>query len=87
MSKDALRHLRDFIVGTLPADDVRWLVMQLNEQYPIEAEEQLRPYTMEEINQMIDEAERDIAEGRVYTFEEVTRDLKEKDEQPMLEAV
>ncbi len=36
----------------------------------------LRPYTMEEINAMIDQSERDIAEGRVYDFDDVLDELE-----------
>ncbi|MBO4429855.1 MAG: hypothetical protein J5790_00765 [Bacteroidaceae bacterium] len=37
-----------------------------------EAEEySLKPYTMEELNARIDQSERDIAEGRVYEFDDV----------------
>ena len=39
-------------------------------------ENSLRPYTMEEINAMIDQSERDIAEGRVYDFDDVLDELE-----------
>jgi len=47
---------------------------------PIESprEPELKPYTMDEINQMIDESLADIKAGRVYTLEEVDRNLKER---------
>lgn len=41
-------------------------------------EPELKPYTMDEINQMIDKSLADIKAGRVLTWEEVDRDLKEK---------
>ena len=40
-------------------------------------EEKLKPYTMEELNARIDQSERDIAEGRVYEFDDVMRELEE----------
>lgn len=44
----------------------------------LRAKEDLTPYTMEEINSWIDEAEADIADGRVYTAEEIeAEELKE----------
>ncbi|MBQ6965668.1 MAG: hypothetical protein IJP82_08280 [Bacteroidaceae bacterium] len=41
-------------------------------------EEKLKPYTMEELNARIDQSERDIAEGRVYEFDEVMHELEEE---------
>jgi hypothetical protein len=48
----------------------------------------LQPYTMDEINAMIDESERDIAEGRVYDHEDLMREWEEelaREEQEELE--
>ena len=41
-------------------------------------EPELKPYTMDEINQMIDESLDDIKNGRVYTTEQVDQIMKEK---------
>jgi len=38
----------------------------------------LQPYTMDEINAMIDESERDIAEGRVYDHEDLMREWEDE---------
>ena len=35
-----------------------------------------QPYTMDEVNAMIDQSERDIAEGRVYDFDEAMDELE-----------
>ena len=43
-----------------------------------EQEEQLKPYTMEEINAMLDEAEADFAAGKGIPHEEVMRRSREK---------
>lgn len=40
-------------------------------------EPELKPYTMDEINQMIDESLADIKAGRVYTFDEFNKKLEE----------
>ena len=50
------------------------------------------PYTMDEINAMIDQSERDIAEGRVYDFDvamdELEKEFAEEDrELAMAEAL
>lgn len=39
-------------------------------------EENLTPYTMEELNARIDKAEENIASGNVYTNEEVMQEMK-----------
>lgn len=57
------------------------------------SKEHLKPYTMEEINAMIDQSERDIAEGKGQDFDDFMRELEEefaeedRKEQAMLEAV
>lgn len=56
-------------------------------------EEQLKPYTMEEINARIDQAERESAAGMGRDFDDFMRELEEefaeedRKEQAMLEAV
>ncbi|MBP5683620.1 MAG: hypothetical protein J6X05_10310 [Bacteroidales bacterium] len=40
-------------------------------------EPELKPYTMDEINQMIDESLDDIKNGRVYTFEEFKKKMED----------
>ena len=45
---------------------------------PTVAPQPMRRYTMEEINAMIDESERDIAEGRVYDFDEAMDELEKE---------
>ena len=42
------------------------------------SEERLKPYTIEELHARIDQSERDIAEGRVYDFDDVMRELEEE---------
>ena len=74
MSKEALCNLRDYIRLTLSPEDIWWLTEELTPR----AEENLPPYTREEIDARIDEAERDIAEGRVYDHEDVMRELCEE---------
>ena len=43
-----------------------------------EEEYSLRPFTMEELNARIDQAERDIAEGRVHDFDEAMDELEKE---------
>ena len=42
------------------------------------APQPMRPYTKAEINAMIDQSERDIAEGRVYDFAEAMDELEKE---------
>lgn len=82
MSRELLQNLGNYLLGTLTKDDTAWLI-----QYLMESSHQrpLRPYTMEEINAMIDESERQIANGEYFTSEEVFKELAE--EELELEAV
>ena len=72
MSKEALCNLRDYIRLTLSPEDIWWLTEELTPR----AEENLPPYTREEIDAMIDEAERDFAEGRYMDADEFMDQLE-----------
>ena len=64
----------------LPAGDRHWLASKLydyEEVYEEEEEERLTPYTMEEINAWIDQAEADFAAGRGIPAEEADREMDE----------
>ena len=43
---------------------------------PTVAQPPMKPYTMDEINAMIDQSERDINEGRTYDFDEAMDELE-----------
>ena len=78
MSTAALQHVWETILGfNLSTENKRWLAEHLIEQVEAETKEQLEPYTMAEINAMIDESEADIAAGRVYTREEMSQMMNE----------
>jgi hypothetical protein len=71
MSIVALQNLWDTIVGyNLTTDNKRWLAEHLMEQVEAETKEQVKPYTMAEIDAMIDESEADFAAGRYYSMDE-----------------
>jgi hypothetical protein len=71
MSTVALQNLWDTILGyNLSTANKRWLAEHLIEQVEKETAEQVEPYTMAEINAMIDESEADIAAGRFYSMDE-----------------
>ena len=89
MSTATLNGLRDYLYGTLSPANLIWLGTQLTE-YGRKQEEQLKPYTKEELNTRIDMSERQFAEGKYKTIEEVFREFEkelEKEEGAELEAV
>ena len=71
MSTVALQNLWDTIVGyNLSTANKRWLAEHLIEQVEAETKGQVEPYTMAEIDAMIDESEADFAAGRFYSTDE-----------------
>ena len=79
MSTSVLSNLRDYLYGTLSPANMLWLSKQLADYVQKQREqERLKPYTMEEINAMLDEAEADIAAGREYDHEDVMREWDEE---------
>jgi hypothetical protein len=77
MSTTALTNLRDYLTGTLSTADMMWLVEEMK-NFLRGSEEELKPYTMEEINAMLDEAEADFDAGLGIPHEEVMREWKEE---------
>lgn len=86
MSTATLTSLRDYLYGTLSAEEMIWLVDELTGY--IRKGDELKPYTIEELHARIARAEADIAAGRVTPHEEVMREWKEelaREEQEELE--
>jgi len=72
MSIRALQSVWDGILAhDLSADNKRWLAERLYEQAEKESAAAERPYTMAEIDAMLDEAEEGFAKGQFKTNEEV----------------
>ena len=55
MSTQALTGLRDYLTATLSLADLNWLVAELI-KFANKEEHPLKPYTREELNNMLDEA-------------------------------
>ena len=71
MSTVALQNVWNTLLGyNLSTANKRWLAEHLIAQVEQETAEQAKPYTMAEIDAMIDESEADGAAGRYYTQEE-----------------
>lgn len=92
MSEATLNNLLEYLYETLTPSNKRWVGEHLI-RYADYEEEPVKPYTMEEINAMIDEAEAEIAAGLGTPHEEVMREWDmeiarmEQEELEMAEAV
>lgn len=78
MSSTALNGLLEYLYGTLSADNMCWVATHLMERADKIKGAELRPYTMEEINDRLDKAEQDFDAGLGRTSEEVFKRLDEK---------
>jgi len=73
MSTATLTGLLEYLYGTLTPSNMRWVGEHLIEYAKKEEEgiPTLQPFTMEEIDAMLDEAERDFEAGEYLTQDEV----------------
>lgn len=76
MSTTALNNLLEYLYGTLSPSNMRWVGEHLIE-HAKKTEENTKPYSMEEINAIIDQSEREIAEGRCQDFDEAMHEIEE----------
>lgn len=78
MSTTALQGLLDYLYGTLSPSNMRWVGEHLVMQADKVENPDLKPYTMDEINAMLDEAEADFEAGKGIPDEEVWREWDEE---------
>ena len=78
MSEATLTSLLEYLYGALTPSNRRWLAEHLIDDGEMEEDDELKPYTMEELNARIVQSERDFAEGNYYTHEEVMKMLDEE---------
>lgn len=71
MSTTALEGLLSYLYGTLSPSNMQWVGEHLIEYAKRDKREELRPYTMQEIDDMLDEAEAAFEAGDYLTNEEV----------------
>ena len=76
MTTTALSGLLEYLRGTLTANNMRWVGEHLIEYANKEEAEQLRPYTMQEIDDMLDEAENAFEASDFLTQNEVFHQRK-----------
>ncbi|MBP5369276.1 MAG: hypothetical protein J6Z01_12575 [Bacteroidales bacterium] len=77
MKKEALDGLLSYLLETLSYDEMRYLGDELR-WHSDDGNPMFRPYTMEEVNAMLDEAEKEIAEGKGIPHEEFMKELDEE---------
>lgn len=71
MSTAALSGLLDYLYGTLTANNMRWVGEHLIEYANREESKRLQPFSLEEIDDMLDEAEAAFEAGDYLTHDEV----------------
>lgn len=71
METARLNNLLDYLYRTLTPHNMRWVGERLIEHAIKEEEEHLRPYTMQEIDSMLNDAETAFEAGDFLTNEEV----------------
>ena len=84
MSEATLSNLLEYLYETLTPSNKRWLGERLI-KYADYEEEPVKPYTMEEINARLDEAERNFEAGLGIPSEDVFRELEEEFEKEELQ--
>jgi hypothetical protein len=77
MSEATLTNLLEYLYGTLTPSNQLWLAEHLianakGEEVPV------KPYTMDELNALLDAAEADIEAGRTSSHEDVMREWDEE---------
>ncbi len=73
MSTAVLTSLLDYLYGTLSPSNMRWVGEHLIEHANKEENVTLKPYTMQEIDNMLNEAEAAFEKGDYITQDEVFR--------------
>ena len=74
MSTTALMKLFDLLTSTLTPNNMQWLGEQLMEQAKHD-EENLKPYTVEELLERAEEGRKQIAMGNYTDFDDMIREL------------
>lgn len=78
MSTTTLTGLRDFLYSTLTTNNMLWLGTQLTERAKEQEGFSLDPYTKDEIEAMLVEAERQAAAGLSQDSDDMFRELREE---------
>ena len=81
MSTATLTNLLEYLYATLTPNNMKWVGEHLIERSE-KAEIPMLPYTMEEIDTMLEESERDFEAGRCYSTDEVLKMCEESKAKP-----
>ena len=77
MSEATLQGLLDYLYSTLTPDNMRWMAMHLMAHADAD-EGKVKPYTIEELHQMVAAGEQQFAEGKWQDSEDMFRELEEE---------
>ena len=77
MSEATLQGLLDYLYSTLTPDNMRWMAAHLMAHADAD-EGKVKPYTIEELHQMVAEGEQQFAEGKWQDSEDMFRELEEE---------
>ena len=78
MSEATLTSLLEYLYGALTPSNQRWLAAHLVAHADVQEGEEMKPYTLEEINSMLSESEAEIAAGKGISHDEVMREWDEE---------
>jgi len=76
MSTTTLSNLLEFLYGILTPSNMKWVGEHLIE-HAEKVEKSMPSYTMQEIDAMLEESERDFEAGRCYSTDEVLKMCEE----------
>ena len=77
MSEATLQGLLDYLYSTLTPDNMRWMAMHLMAHADAD-EGKVKPYTIEELHQMVAAGEQQFAEGKWQDSEDMFREVEEE---------
>lgn len=77
MSTTALTKLLDLLKSTLTTSEIIWLVEEMK-GYLRDSEEDLKPYTVEELQERIAVSEQQFANGEYLDFDDAMREIEEE---------
>ena len=77
MSEATLQGLLNYLYSTLTPDNMRWMAVHLMAHADAD-EGKVKPYTIEELHQMVAAGEQQFAEGKWQDSEDMFRELEEE---------
>ena len=78
MSEATLTNLLQYLYGALTPSNQRWLAAHLVEHADVQEAEDMKPYTIEELHEMVAKGEQEFAEGKWQDSEDMFRELEEE---------